>query len=105
LKETEVIGMKDYSIEEMMLEGEAENRGYSKKAKRAFIRYNLDLLKHSGKRFDELKKKDIDKFIAEQEKKYTKRTMDTLRSAIIISIKTFRDSEFAESICRYNRRK
>ena len=51
--------MKDYSIEEMMLEGEAENRGYSKKAKRAFIRYNLALLKHSGKRFDELKKKDI----------------------------------------------
>lgn len=97
--------MKDYSIEEMILKGEAENRGYCKKAKRTFVRYNLALLKYTGKKIEELKKEDIDKFIAEQEKKYTKRTMDTLRSAIIISMKTFRDSEFAESICRYNRRK
>ena len=56
-------------------------------------------------KIEELKKKDIDKFKMEQEKKYTKRTMDTLRSAIITAMKTFRDGEFAESICRYKRRK
>lgn len=97
--------MKDYSIEEMMLAGEAENRGYRKKTKRAFIRYNMELIEHAGKRIEELSKEDIEKFVGEKEEKYKKRTMDTLRSMIITAMKVFRDNEFAMSICRYKRRK